>query len=515
MRKKTVSQIITVLLAVLFLSVSARAEIRQGDILSYSVNGDEITAFVANPEGKQTYELDCQVGTKRPESIESHPVKEDPVSVKTLILLDNSLSVRSEYREKISEILQTLVENHADNEQYTVACFSDGIEYLLTDSMDYDAVKNTIGSISYKDQETYLTDVLYDLLSGMKEEQTPVFRRIIIASDGVDNKSIGYTKEELSEKLKENPIPIYTLGCSAKNNEEQLKAMFALSRNSGGEGFLLDDLEDITDFIRSVKKTDHTIRATIVPAEEDRDGTKKGIRITLSTEDGTVQSSFNADMPFADLTAPESETAAVQPESTVTVTEPAVQETQTEAAPETAAEVLEQEKNGKEKGSRNGLIPAVIAAVFLASAVLIILAVRKKKNRGTAGSSAVSYDDSPTELISDDDSPTELITDDDEATMMVEPTVVLTNERDPEEVYSAELSKNVIAGRRQDCDIVIPEKTVSRQQFEIGRDGFTVWIRNLSDHGTMLDGGRLEGTQVLRTGSRITAGSITLLVEIR
>jgi len=108
MNRKTVTQIILTLLMVLSMSFSAWAEIKAGDILSYSVDGNEITAFVANPEGKKAYELDCQIGTKRPEAIESHLITEDPVSVKTLILMDNSLSVQSKHREKIKEVLQTL-----------------------------------------------------------------------------------------------------------------------------------------------------------------------------------------------------------------------------------------------------------------------------------------------------------------------------------------------------------------------------------------------------------------------
>ena len=72
----------------------------------------------------------------------------------------------------------------------------------------------------------------------------PPTARTRVSPAGVDNKSIGYTKEELYAALEKMPYPIYTVGCTYKENNEQLKNMFALSRMTGGASWLLDDVSD-------------------------------------------------------------------------------------------------------------------------------------------------------------------------------------------------------------------------------------------------------------------------------
>jgi len=525
LRKKT-AMLLEIIVLVISLSFSAWAEIAPGDIISYSVNDNDVTVYVANPEGKRSYELDCQIGTKRPQSIESKLVNEDTAPIKTIILMDNSLSVRSQYRDKIRDILVNLVENHADNEQYTVACFSDRLEYLISDSSDYQAVKEQIENVAYKDQETYLTDVLYELLANLKTDDGSLYR-IVVVSDGVDNKSIGYTKEELNEKLKEKPVPLFMIGCSSGNNGEQLKNMFALSRNSKGEAFLIDDLEDFTEVIRSIKETDYTVKAVITPEKEDLDGSSKGILITFSTDGGTAQSSVNVDMPFAMIDAQQTEdipsgagvNEGVSPsESAVSTVEESSADGAGAAIPETSAAEAQPDKTvklGKLEIKKDIfiLIIAVAAVLLLVAGIIVLIVVLNKKKKRNAQAESDDYD-VLTELISDDDCPTELISDD-EATMLVEPTLVLRDERDSYTEYSAELSGTIVIGRRQDCNIVIPEKTVSRLQCEVEMSGGSVWIRNLSDHGTIVDGERAAGMQELRSGSRITIGNMTFTVEIR
>ncbi len=85
-----------------------------------------------------------------------------------------------------------------NGEQFTIAVFSDEINYLVEKCSDYAQVKQAVDNITYNNQETYLTDVLYHLLSEIKEEDNTEnkapLRRIVIISDGVDNKSIGYKR---------------------------------------------------------------------------------------------------------------------------------------------------------------------------------------------------------------------------------------------------------------------------------------------------------------------------------
>ena len=142
-------------------------------------------------------------------------------------------------------------------------------------------------SIAYQDQETYLTDVLYDLLSAEYiQDARDVYHRIIVISDGVDNKSLGYTKDELYALLKSSPVPIYTIGCVNGNNNEELENMFALSRMTYVDYFLLDEVEEILSLTEALKADREIYRLTIVPPAEMMDGSRKNVKITLS--DGMV-----------------------------------------------------------------------------------------------------------------------------------------------------------------------------------------------------------------------------------
>lgn len=244
-----------------------------GGIYSFAVKDKEIILYVQNPG--DGCEMQCQIGTSEAERIESHPIAEEEIPIETIILLDNSLSVTEKYRPLIRTIMSELAANRMEREQFTIAVFSDEIQYLVQKCGDYAQVKQAIDQITYQDQETYLTDVLYAMLEEINKENSAALKRIIIISDGVDNKSIGYTKEELYAALEKTPYPIFTLGCTYKKNNEQLKNMFALSRTTGGESWMLDEVSDPMEVIQKIAELNQALKVTVTPKDKECDGTKK------------------------------------------------------------------------------------------------------------------------------------------------------------------------------------------------------------------------------------------------
>ena len=186
--------------------------------------------------------LSYQIGSIPVESMEVYRINEDRKPVHTLIMLDNSVSIPAGSRDKIKELMSGIVDAHTEKEEFRIAIFSDKIDYLSdTYSNDYTVLKNAIASIKYNDQETYLTDVLYDLVDDLNKDAYMGYTRVIVISDGVDNKQLGVTREELNLKLKETPYPIYTVGTSTGKNNDQLENMFALSRLSKSEYCVLEE----------------------------------------------------------------------------------------------------------------------------------------------------------------------------------------------------------------------------------------------------------------------------------
>ncbi|MCA9979792.1 MAG: FHA domain-containing protein [Anaerolineales bacterium] len=68
-------------------------------------------------------------------------------------------------------------------------------------------------------------------------------------------------------------------------------------------------------------------------------------------------------------------------------------------------------------------------------------------------------------------------------------------------------------GRGSDCNIVLPERQVSRQHVRITHDGQSYTVHDLeSKNGTFLNGQRLNGSAVLRDGDQIKiALSVTMM----
>jgi len=498
-RKPERAFVLSVLFVFLF-SVTSLAGVSEGNILTHFVTENGIIVYVANPESVTDFSVDCQIGTRAAKSVESSLISQEETSLKTILLLDNSLSVKKKYREFIFDMVNQLIDRKAANEKITVAVFSDKLEYILKDEKDTERLKEAVGSIEYKDQETYLTDVLYDLFSELHMQNDGTLVRIIVVSDGVDNKEIGYTKEELNTLISKCPYPIYALGCTNGNNNKNLKSMFALSRLTGGEAFLLDDVTDGEDILKSIAETDNTIKVRIIPQKEDCDGTGKAVKLSLVTPSGTYQKSFETEMPFADI-----EAEVQTEESRPVITEPESTEQSSEQSTEL---VLKNEK--EEKKTFSFWIIAVAAGAAVIAAVTVIFLKRKKKTPPYT----VLEDDCKTELA-DDDRTERIGADDDATSRMTVSTLILQDADKPARRYEAELYMPISVGRGSECRIRVEDSSVSRSQCEITKRGTRVYVKNLSESNiTKLDGYKLSGEEEITSGSKLTMGRVTLIVEL-
>src|SRR5471030_2259447 len=65
----------------------------------------------------------------------------------------------------------------------------------------------------------------------------------------------------------------------------------------------------------------------------------------------------------------------------------------------------------------------------------------------------------------------------------------------------------VIVGRLQTCNLVLTDYLVSRQHFQVQREGENYFIVDLNSHnGTYVNGVRIQGQAEIQTGSTIRAG---------
>lgn len=508
---KLLRGLIGILTGCLIWSVTVFAD-SSAAILETYTGDSQISVYVKGTESDMN-DVSIQIATTEADQFNVKPISELDKPMKTLVMVDNSISISAGNREKIAEFLQNLISDRLNNEEVCIATFSEEINIVIDYSSDYATLKQAIGSISYQDQETYLTDVLYDLISAQYTHSVEdVYRRIIIVSDGVDNKSLGYTKDELYSLLKDIQVPIYTIGSVNKNNNDELENMFALSRMTSAEYFLLDDIADVLAITETLNKDREIVRLTITPSEEMMDGSKKVVKIIFD----------DASTLTTEITMPQK----VQEK-----------EPQVELVEE---EVIEQEPvieitHEKETDASTGFpIIMVIAIIVMAAIVCVVLIMLKKKK-----SNRVKFETLDDNILReleqntrDSGDNTEVIgsfhnNSDEGSTVMIwnqntTYQVVLTDVNLPAKSFRVPISNSIIIGRpKKSCavnlDIALSyDGSVSGPHCEITVKDEKFYIKDLqSSNGTYVNDRKILAETEIFSGNILKFGRLEMRFEVR
>lgn len=487
--------------------------------------------------------IQVQAGTAVCSDLTFSRLTECGLPVKTLIMLDNSLSIPKAERKRILKIIQNIISDRMENEEMAIAVFNEGIAYLADYTSDDTALGEAVGKITFQGSNTYLTDVLYELLSaqGAADQdavnqgavnQKEAFYRMLVISDGMDNKSIGYTKDELYALLKESSMPIYTIGAQTKkkDNNEQLENMFAISRMTNAESFLLDRTKDLQEISQALDKDREIVRITVRPAEELLDGSKKTVKITMDTGESV---SYEVTMP--------QQVRTLQPQKDETQAQN-LSQNQKEAA-ETDADKLtaqtesEDQEKVKEQAGTKYLAMLFVPVCLLAAAAFFIVGKKKREEKNKPqGTPAKAFDRAVNlaeELPLDDDFTDEEQTnlmdatevmDDDHTVSMYETDdihsydLILTDVRMPARTFQAPFQDSLVIGRKQGmCSIVIDQDmSVSGQHCKITKRDGGFYISDLqSSNGTFVDGCRIVSETEIMPGAVIKMGKSEFRFEVR
>lgn len=497
-----------ILICTCLFPITAMAEIRKEKVLAAGTEGNDIVLYIKNPGGNPLAE--CQIGTEGCESIVISPISDDIVPIHTIFLVDNSLSVQEKYRPMIADVLCQLAANRMNGEEFSVGVFSTELTWLLEKSSDYSQIKAAVDSISYQNQETYLTDVLYELLQA---ESEPGLRRIVIVSDGVDNKAIGYTKDELYSLIEANPCPIYTLGCTNNENNEELKNMFALSRLTQGESWLLDDVEDAMTVVSGIGVINGALKVTIVPERSSCDGTTKGIHLTLTQGEQMTQYELEMRMPFAEIIENTEEAPGPDLEE--------IQETETSVQTDAVIKPVIRER---EKNSVLYIAGGIAAVVLIVLCAVFFLRKRRKSSTfQTAPDTYLAEQPIPekkrvTVLAGREDFSMQPSGSGRKTYLAWGKEICLMEQNAPEKCFKAVLNENtLLVGYNEECQIRLNyEESVSGQHCSISEKNGKVTIQNLSQtNPTLLNGKILEGEDTLKSGDVLTLGRLKMKVSIK
>lgn len=474
-----------------------------------TVTGQQAVLYLQGAD--QNAALQCQVGNTPVEVQQTRPLSELELPRQTVILLDNSLSIPQSQRTLVQTILGKVADNSLPGEQFTIATLSKDVNYLCQDQPDLATVKSVIDALQYSDQATQLSDGLYEVLQTLLSRQDGVLRRIILVSDGVDNKDLGYTREELNALIQQAGYPIYAIGCgdaAGADSQEKLENLFALARLTSGGTFYLQENQDPDAIASEIASWNNALQVTVALPDALCDGSQRMVQVIS----GDVTYTVSLTMPFA--TVGETPAPSAEPDST--------------AAP--AADPAPEQKNLLQtlRDKLPDRVPAILLPVGAGILVIVLICVilllclqRRKKKPTFEHLDANAFGSDPalerTQLVPDteiDPDKTALVWEDGDLDVR---RLLLTDVNDASRRFEVPLQGTVVVGRDPGvCRVVIDyDPTVARHQCDIWQQGDQVMVRNQSKSNiTQVNGQKVYGECVLSSGSTLKMGRLVLHVEI-
>lgn len=471
-----------------------------------------------------------QIGNKVCENVSIAGMDTFSTPLRTVILIDNSRSIKAEKRFDIQDILTQLVDQSIQGEEYRIGVFSDTITWLSDYSSDYESIKSIINAIQYENQNTYFSDCLYSIIEEMGDNAEAVYSRIIMVSDGADDNSIGYTNYEVSVLAEKSNIPLYMIGTPGDN--KALETMFSFARASKADYYLLDGSVLNEDIVAGLLSDHELICMRVTPNVSMLDGGQKNIQVTLNTPGGDIKLTTSVNMPFAieSTSGDGAENNSEQEEQEETSAEPTAQPSLPSLG-ETAVDTTDGENDGNQG---NGImlfliIGLVVVLVAVACIVFIVIFRKKKKLNSLSGNSSVQTavpSSTVDSTSSEQEDKTQFIfakdTDDGEMTRMLlgQPAqsvwLALKSVERPDKEFRVPM-QDVIQIGRKNADIVIDfDQHISTRHCEIIKRGELLYIRDLGSlNGTYYENIRVLDQEIpIVDGGTIKLGNSKFTVSI-
>lgn len=473
-----------------------------------SFTGEESISIYLNGVDAES-DVTIEIGTSDKNDVTVERIGDMNVPMRTVVLIDNSLSIPAKDRSLISEILLNLISDKSDKEEIAIASFSTDIQYICDYSSDYATLKGAVESIEYINQDTYLTDVLFNLLTNTMSSRDDVYTRILVISDGVDDNTLrGITKEELYSAISDVAVPIYCIGCldSKKTNDQRLKDMKGLSHTSMGEFILLDDYDNMMDINSILRQDVSVVKYTINPDPSQMDGLKKSIKIM------TGNSTYTTECKMPQKVMEQVETVKEEPTPKV----------------EEKTEVVEYPEPEVEENNIVLILIIILGVIIVSAAVVVFVLIKKKKandnrfetvdeNFYETLKSSSNASSEKTEILG----MTQNVDGDDKTCMIWEDSksyyIILTDINSPAKSVQVPISNKITIGRKVGNDVVYEyEKSVSGKHCEIRVDNGRFYIKDLqSSNHTYVDGSEVLSEVEIVTNNIIKLGRLELKFEVR
>ncbi|MFT3984420.1 MAG: FHA domain-containing protein [Lachnospiraceae bacterium] len=427
---------------------------------------------------------------------------------KTLVLVDDSLSVEKGNQEIIKAVLAYLFEHAGKEDGFALAVFGETVDYAADYGTDRKSLIKSVNELTFTDKNTCLADALMETL---REWQQADFacRNILLVTDGLTEESILYPKEELYFMLDKTDYPVYVIGCVQENSRAVMKELAAIARISGGQIFY-------TEFADSEAEVERKIGDGLLEAMQER-------RILFSEQEEAEAykaKEANSEIPFQ---------TAIISENEIMISE------NEETAPVIYDLSLAPEQNGRWNSDYVPVLFGVVfilALLFAASCILI----KKNKNRKTCEkkfmeslqnevkrrSSHLTGGDESCGVTQSLFRKEESAGDYNATRLLFEQTalrdILLEDRSDPTKLFRASCKDKLVLGRGENrCDVVINyDSSVSGRHCELYLRGEQWFVRDLqSSNGTWVNDRKVYQETELYSGDILKMGQLEFFVKIK
>lgn len=255
--------------------------------------------YVSGMEGTLS-EVGAAIGTIPCEVVTCGKIREESdLAFRTIVLLDNSLSISQPNREKAKELVSQVIQNHVERETFEIYTFSTEL-HQIGSGTNYDELILAVQNVAFENQDAYLIECVAQILSDIGKDRAQYYNRILLISDGVDDNVSGRTFSELMNMLEDDDYrcPIHTIASIWEKDKTGVKDLSALSRKVGAQSFILDEYEDVSQIVSQIDLDyDADYFMFDLPLEE-KDGTVKLLQLEVNTSQGTFRVTREINTPI-------------------------------------------------------------------------------------------------------------------------------------------------------------------------------------------------------------------------
>lgn len=221
----------------------------------------------------------------------SKPFTSSGEGVAFIFLVDVSASLSPERFDEIRSAIDSWISNLALNDRAAILAFGEQSELVVDLTRDIDALRAGLQSLAPTDRLTLLHRGLADALtlSQRQDENLPSRRVIVLLSDGRDEGS-GLALEDVLERLRNQPMPIYAIGHSQFGEPQRsrdLNVLRRLASNSGGAFFESDQTAFAESYAWISRAIDRVLIVDAVCPDCAPDGRSYRLQLRLQ-KDGRV-----------------------------------------------------------------------------------------------------------------------------------------------------------------------------------------------------------------------------------